>query len=196
MTALADHGKLIWNTMMSLDGFVADAEEAMDWVFGFDNTAGSSVPDLVDRLGALLVGRRTMDVEDRNQPGFYGGAYTGPFFVLTRDTDRAEPVVNGVTGTVLNGPIDDAVHKALEAAAGGDVAILGSTVARACLDANLVDEIIVYVAPILLGGGVPLYEGARRRLDLVDTRVDGEITTLTFVPRRNGHVDKQPHHAS
>ena len=117
MTALADHGKLIWNTMMSLDGFVADSDEAMDWVFGFDNTAGSSVSDLVDRLGALLVGRRTMDVEDRNQPGFYGGAYTGPFFVVTRDTDRAAPVVNGVTGTVLNGPIDDAVHKARRRAA-------------------------------------------------------------------------------
>lgn len=64
--------KLIWNTMMSLDGFVADPEETMDWAFGFGSGSNSSSARMVERLGALLIGRRTMDAEDRNQPGFYG----------------------------------------------------------------------------------------------------------------------------
>ena len=124
-----------------------------------------------------------MDVEDRNQPGFYGGEFTGPFFVLSHDAHRETPVVKGVTGTVIDAPIGEAVDQAMRAADGKDVAVLGRTVARVCLEANLIDEIIVFVAPILLGGGVGLYEGAARRLDLVSTQREGEITTLTLVPR-------------
>lgn len=176
-------GKLVWNTMMSLDGFVADPVEAMDWAFGFDVGSGSSSVKIVDRLGAVLVGRRTMDVEDRQQPGFYGGGFTGPFFVATSDRRRPTPVVKGVRGTLVHDPIDVAVERALNAAGGKDVAVLGRTVARACLDAGLLDEIVVFVAPILLGGGIRLYEGSSRLLDLVNVEREGEMTTLTLVPR-------------
>ncbi len=183
MQTAADHGKLIWNTMVSLDGFVADRHETMDWAFGFDTGSGAVTKDLVARLGALLVGRRTMDVEDRDQPGFYGGDFSGPFFVLTRDTERPPPVVKGVTGTVVQGPIDDAVRQAHEAAEGRDVAVLGCTVAQACLEAGLLDEIVAFVAPIMLGDGVRMYEGDRQRLDIVDQTRNGEIVTLTLKPR-------------
>lgn len=178
------NSKLIWNTMVSLDGFVADPAETMEWAFGFDAGAGASSAAMVDRIGAMLVGRRTMDVEDRKQPGFYGGAFTGPFFVLTSDRERPAPVVKGVTGTVLHDPIGSAVQRAVEAAGGRDVAVLGRSVATACLAAGLLDEIVVFVAPILLGSGVRLYEGVERRLDLVEADREGEITTLTLVPRR------------
>lgn len=177
-------GKLVWNTMVSLDGFVADPEESMDWAFGFDVGSGATSTKLVDRLGAVLVGRRTMDVEDRNQPGFYGGDFTGPFFVLTSDRERSLPVVKGVTGALVHDSIDVAIERALNAAEGRDVAVLGRTVARACLDADLLDEMVVFVAPILLGSGVRLYEGIAHRLDLVNAEREGEMTTLTLVPRR------------
>lgn len=177
-------GKLVWNTMMSLDGFVADPEETMDWAFGFDVGSGASSTKILDRLGAVLVGRRTMDVEDRNQPGLYGGGFTGPFFVATSDRQRPVPVIKGVTGTVVHDSIDVAVEQVLNAAEGRDAAVLGRSVARACLDADLLDEIVVFIAPILLGGGVRFYEGISRRLDLVHAEPDGEIITLTLAPRR------------
>ena len=78
MDSTGTSAKVVWNTMMSLDGFVAEPEETMEWVFGFDSGSDSSSIRVVDRLGALLVGRRTMDVEDRNQPGFYGEASLVP----------------------------------------------------------------------------------------------------------------------
>lgn len=184
MNAAGSSTKLVWNTMMSLDGFVAEPEETMAWASGFDSGSGTLSTRMVERLGALLVGRRTMDVEDRNQPGFYRGGYVGPFFVLTSDRERPAPVVKGVTGTVVHDPIEVAVEQALRAAGGRDVAVLGRTVARACLDADLLDEIVVFVAPILLGSGVRLYEGIPRRLDLTHTERDGEILTLTLKPRR------------
>jgi dihydrofolate reductase len=184
MDSTGTSAKVVWNTMMSLDGFVAGPEETMEWAFGFDSGSDSSSIRVVDRLGALLVGRRTMDVEDRNQPGFYGGSFSGPFFVLTSDRERPRPVVKGVTGTLVHDPIEVAVERALDAAEGRDVAVLGRTIARACLDADLLDEIVVFVAPVLLGSGVRLYEGIARRLDLTHTECDGEITTLTLTPRR------------
>jgi hypothetical protein len=70
-------GKLLWHTMMSLDGFIAGPNDDMDWVFGVDDGDGGTVAEILQSTGALLVGRRTQDVEDRLQPGFYAGAFRG-----------------------------------------------------------------------------------------------------------------------
>ncbi len=78
-------GKLLWHTMMSLDGFIAGPNDDMSWVFGAGARSRETVDTILSSTGALLVGRRTQDVEDRLQPGFYGGAFRGPFFVLRHD---------------------------------------------------------------------------------------------------------------
>ena len=110
--------KVLWNTMMSLDGFIAGPDDDMRWVFGVDGEAGETVGAVVRSTGALLVGRRTQDVEDRLQPGFYGGAFRGPFFVLRHDPPPEPPVVKGITGRFLDVGIDEAVRVAKEAADG------------------------------------------------------------------------------
>ena len=82
----------------------------MQWVFGgVDVGDGETADEIVRQIGALLVGRRTQDVEDRLQPGFYGGAYSGPFFVLRHDPPTDPPSVKGVTGTFATSRIEDAV---------------------------------------------------------------------------------------
>jgi hypothetical protein len=101
--------KVLWHTMMSLDGFIAGPNDDMQWVFGVDGGAGQTSDDVVGSTGALLVGRRTQDVEDRLQPGFYGGAFRRPFFVLRHDPPSKPPVVKGVTGRFLDVGIDEAV---------------------------------------------------------------------------------------
>jgi dihydrofolate reductase len=68
-------GKLLWHTLMSLDGFIAGPNDDMSWAFGMDAGSGETVETVLSSTGALLVGRRTQDVEDRMQPGFYGGAF-------------------------------------------------------------------------------------------------------------------------
>src|ERR671937_913803 len=154
-------GKVLWHTMMSLDGFIAGPDDDMSWVFGLDGEDdGQTVDEILRGTGALLVGRRTQDVEDRLQPGFYGGAYRGPFFVLRHNPPSKPPVVKGVTGRFLDVGIEKAVEDAREAADGGDVVVLGANVARQCLEAGLLDEIIVHVAPVLVGDGVRLFDRA------------------------------------
>ena len=144
-------GKLLWHTMMSLDGFIAGPNDDMSWAFGLDAGSGETVDQVVSSTGALLVGRRTQDVEDRLQPGFYGGAYRGPFFVLRHDPPPDPPVVKGVTGRFLAVGIEGAVTIAKEAAGDDDVVVLGANIAGQCLEEGLLDEIVVHVAPVPIG---------------------------------------------
>ena len=179
-------GELLWHTMMSLDGFIAGPNDDMQWVFGVDGGAGETIDEVLPATGALLVGRNTQAVEDRLQPGFYGGAFRGPFFVLRHDPPSQPPVVKGVTGRFLDVGIEEAVRVAKGAADGADVVVLGANVARQCLEAGLLDEIIVHVAPVLVGDGVRLFEragGAPVTLDRISSKDEGETTVLRYSVR-------------
>jgi dihydrofolate reductase len=172
-----------WHTMMSVDGFIAGPEDDMQWVFGVDGGVGEVVQGVLRTTGALLVGRRTQDVEDRLQPGFYGGAFGGPFFVLRHEPPDEPPVVMGVSGRFLDTSIEEAVRIARDAAGGLDVNVLGANVARQCLEAGLLDELLVHVAPVLLGGGVRLFErrnGTPVQLQLVSSVIEGETTVARY----------------
>ena len=176
-------GKVLWHTMMSLDGFIAGPNDDMDWVFGVDGGDGQTADEVVRSTGALLVGRRTQDVEDRLQPGFYGGAFRGPFFVLRHDPPAQPPAVKGVTGQFIDVPIQKAVAVAKDAAGDADVVVLGATVARQILEAGLLDEIIVHVAPVLVGDGVRLFEragGAAIKLEPIASLDEGDTTVLRY----------------
>jgi dihydrofolate reductase len=176
-------GKVLWHTMLSLDGFIAGPGDDMGWVFGVDGGPGRTADEVVRSTGALLVGRRTQDVEDRLRPGFYGGAFRGPFFVLRHDPPAEPPVVKGVTGQFLDMSIGEAVTLAKKAADGANVVILGANVARQCLEAGLLDEIIVHIAPVLVGEGVRLFEsagGTPIRLEAVSSHEEGETTVLRY----------------
>jgi dihydrofolate reductase len=176
-------GKLIWHTMMSLDGFIAGPNDDMSWALGVEPGSGVTVERVLASTGALLVGRRTQDVEDRLQFGFYGGAFHGAFFVLRHDPPPDPPVVKGVTGRFLNVGITEAVTIAKEAADGGHVVVLGANIAKQCLDEELLDEIIIHVAPVLVGDGVRLFAcsgGKPTKLEPLSSVDEGSMTVLHY----------------
>ena len=175
--------KVLWHTVMSLDGFVAGAGDDMRWAFEVEAGPDETIDEVVASTGALLVGRRTQDVEDREQPGFYGGSYRGPFFVLRHDPPARSPVVKGVTGQYIDLPISDAVALAQDAAGDRDVVVLGADIAQQCLLAGLLDEVLVHVAHVLLGDGVRLFDlpgGAPVRLHRTSVHESGQLTGLRF----------------
>lgn len=135
--------------------------------------------------GAMLVGRRTWDVGERmeaEKPGSVDYPFSGPMFVLThRPLASPDPGV-----TVLSGDIGEAVATALNAAGGKDVEILGADVAAQCLRRGLVDEILVYVLPLLLGEGIPFSPPGAARVDLepISSKQSGEATMLRYRVRR------------
>jgi dihydrofolate reductase len=172
---------VLWHTQMSLDGFIAGPNDDMRWAFEAEAGPDETIDEVVSSTGALLVGRRTQDVEDREQPGFYGGAYRGPFFVLRHDPPADPPVVKGVTGQFLDVEIEEAVAIAKQAAEGRNVVVLGANVARQCIEAGLIDEVLVHITPVLLGDGVRLFDrtgGEPIWLKRTSVRENGQLTAL------------------
>jgi dihydrofolate reductase len=168
---------VIWHVTMSLDGFIAGPDDDMDPILEY---AGPNpvVDELLPTIGAILAGRRSYDVGRREEGhGAYGGAIEVPTFVLT---DREAPDEKGVT--FLSGDIRAAVQTANRAAAGRHLVLLGAHVAEQCLEAHLVDEILVHVAPVLLGDGTRLFgrPGLRVELDPTHTSRAGRVTNLRY----------------
>ena len=181
-------GKVVVNRAMSLDGFIAGPGDSMDW------GGQRSLADFVDpadfaaiaaATGAMLVGRRTWEVGARmeaEKPGSVDYPFSGPMFLLThRPLQPPDPAV-----TILSGDIGVAVATALDAAGGKNVEVLGADVAGQCLQRGLVDEILVYVLPVLLGDGIRFSSPGLARTDLeplTSTR-SGDATILRFRVRK------------
>jgi dihydrofolate reductase len=100
-------------------------------------------------------------------------------FVLTHEPpDPPKPEV-----TFLTGDIGEAVATALDAAGGRNLEILGADLAGQCLQRRLVDEILVYVLPMLLGDGIRFYSSpglARIDLEPLNSTQSGAVTILRF----------------
>jgi dihydrofolate reductase len=175
-------GKVVVNRAMSLDGFIAGPDDAMDWVAEF--VEPDDLREQAAATGAMLVGRRTADVGERmeaEQPGRVDYPFSGPVFILTHRPP--EPAPEGVT--FLTGDIGEAVATARSAAGDRDLEILGADVAGQCLQRGLVDELLVYVLPLLLGDGVRFSAPGLPRVDLepISSRRSGAVTILRFSVR-------------
>jgi dihydrofolate reductase len=171
-----------WHVTMSLDGFIAGPEHSMDFAFGHGDAPNPIADSVRMSTRAILAGRRWHDVATARYDGvagIYGGAWSGPVFVLThRPEDQP-----GEGVTFLSGSVEGAVETTREAAQGGDIEIFGANLAAQCLAAGLVDEIVVHVAPLLLGDGVRLYgaPGADRvPLERVELEASGQLTSMRF----------------
>jgi dihydrofolate reductase len=178
------NGKVVVNRAMSLDGFIAGPGHEMDWGAGrqlADFVAPDKIGEIAAATGAMLVGRRTAEVGERmeaEKPGSVDYPFSGPVFVLThRPPDPPDPEVR-----YLAGDIGEAVATARSAAGGKNLEILGADVAGQCLRRGLVDEILVYVLPVLLGDGIRFSPPGLPRIDLepISGTRSGAVTMLRF----------------
>jgi dihydrofolate reductase len=153
-----------------------------------DTSAGNGKVVVNRAIGAMLIGRRTYEVAKRQRDADelggkeYGGGWSGPVFVLThRPPEPPDPA-----DMFLTGDIGEAVATARSAAGGKNLEILGADVAGQCLRRGLVDEILVYVLPVLLGDGIRFSSPGLARIDLepVSSTRSGAVTILRFRVRK------------
>ena len=175
--------RILYSATMSLDGFIAGAGGDMSWL---TEHLGDPEPDpvadgLMARIGALLIGNTTYGGDDPNagtdKEGAFGGQWSGPSIVLTHEPDRSAP------DTTFLGDFDEAVAAAREAAGGAYVNVLGADVARQCIEAGVLDEVLVFVAPVMLGDGVRLFDhpgGTNVRLEPLGRPGSGRSPALWF----------------
>jgi len=162
----------------SLDGFIAGANDELDWLAGRDGVEDTFTPFFAE-VGCLLMGRRTFDVVRTFEgPWPYGET---PVLVATqRPLPDLLPTACRVSGTIT-----EMVAEARAVAGERDVYLDGGGLIRSALDAGLVDELTVTVIPVLLGAGIPLFAGVARRHDLglLGYRgIGGGLVELRYAP--------------
>ena len=149
--------KVLYSAAMSLDGFIAGPGGDISWLIPYLGP-NPLISKVIEQVGALLVGNRTFRGDDpykgtetEGEP--FGGGWVGPQFVLTHRAP-ATPVA----GVTFVGDLASGVAAAKAAAGEKYVNLLGADVARQCLAAGLLDEVLVTIAPVMLGDGVRLFD--------------------------------------
>ena len=156
---------------MSLNGRIAGANDRPgnplgdgggrlhEWFFGPQEPADVDVAgEALARSGAVVLGRRMFDHGE--EPWGDDGAFGMPAFVVTHR--EREPLVKGpTTFTFVTDGLGSAIEEARAAAGGRDVLVAGGgQIVTQCVRAGLLDELRLDLVPIVLDGGVPLFEGA------------------------------------
>lgn len=168
--------KLIYSALASLDGFNADADGSFDWAAP-DAAVHAFVNDRSREIGTLLLGRRTYDilsVWDTLELGPEPDAMRD-YQQLWQETDKVvfshtldDP---GAPRTRVERDFDPNEVRALKARAARDLGIAGPQLAAHALRAGLVDELQLYLSPVVVGGGNPILPaGLALHLDLLAER--------------------------
>jgi len=184
--------KLVYEMTVSLDGFIAGPDGAIDW----------SVPDeelfrfhtqRVRETGVQLCGRRLYEtmlywetVQEDALPGdevaFARLWKALPKVVFSTTLDS----VVGNTRLVRDGVGEEVAR--LKVQPGKDIAVGGAGLARACMELGLIDEWRLFVSPVLLGGGTPYFPSLDDtiNLELVETQTFGaRVVYLRYRPVSN-----------
>jgi dihydrofolate reductase len=174
-------GKVVLDMAMSLDGFVSgpDGEDhgLHDWYFAPSNTDSLVIEELLQNIGAMIIGRRVLG----DSPEGFDTPYKVPHFVLTH-TARPTVTTAGVPFMFVATGIEQIVAQA-QAAAGEKIVCVagGASTAQQMLAAGLVDELHLHVVSMLLGSGLRLFDhGAQTALERTAVIEAPSVTHLRY----------------
>lgn len=176
-------GKVKVELSMSLDGFIAGPNDnpenglgdggdrlfkwyssgdtkfplqGTDMVFRISPASAQLLQETWPTIGASVTGRRTFDIAG----GWGGNPPGGPdakYFVVTHTVPQ-EWVKPRSPFTFVTDGVESAIKKAKQAAGDKNVDLMGASIVQQCLKAGLLDEIQIDLAPVLLGGGVSMFD--------------------------------------
>jgi dihydrofolate reductase len=199
-------GKVSTGLSMSLDGFIAGpndgpgsplgegGERLFAWysggvteyrlpgtemVFEVSPQSAELLREAHSKMGAFVTGRRTFDITN----GWGGSPPLGVSTFVVTHTVPQEWVYEGSPFTFVTDGVESAVEQARAVAGDKDVAVGAASIAQQCIEAGLLDEIHVDLVPVLLRGGVRLFEHlGPEAIELESTRVIEApgVTHLTF----------------
>lgn len=171
--------RFVASVTMSVDGFIAGADGDMSWMVPYLGP-NEAIDAFVAETRAVLVGGGTLRGRDPYEGSdgegeVFGGGWSGPQVALT-----SRPV-DPMPDTTVTADLDEAVRRCEEAAGDGVVNVLGAGVARSLLAVGRLDEVLVSIAPILLGSGTRLFAGdAAVRLEPMTQHHTPLATTLRY----------------
>ena len=174
-------GMVFLDMVMSLDGFVAGLNNEdgglHDWYFAPSGNAVAVIDELLNDIGAMLIGNRVFG----DQPDGFDTPYKVPHFILTH-TARPSVEKGGATFVFVDDGIESALAKAKAAAGEKAICVAGGVeTAQQYLNAGLVDEVQIHLVSLLLGNGLRLFDNVKP-MKLERTRVleSPGVTHLRF----------------
>lgn len=190
-------GNIIAGFTMSLDGFIADANDEVGRIMRWYSSGDTEVPvaggamvfkvsaasaavlrERFDSIGAIVTGRRDFDVSKA-----WGGQspLPAPIFIVTHHSPQAWTHAGSPFTFVTEG-VERAIELARQAADDKHIAVGSSTTTQQCLQLGLLDQIEIDLVPILLGTGVRLFEHLGRQIELeqTDVVVAKDVTHLRY----------------
>jgi dihydrofolate reductase len=168
--------RLVYSALASLDGYVADEQGDFSWATP-DEELHAAANDLSREVGTMLLGRRMYEVlsawetmDTRDEP-----AVVGEYQRIWAATDKVvfSGSLSGVetARTRVERTFDPDAVRALKTVADRDLSVGGPTLAALALDAGLVDEIVLFLVPYVVGGGRRVFQpGFRTPLRLLGER--------------------------
>jgi dihydrofolate reductase len=183
--------KVFYRTATSFNGFIADENNSLEWLFGVDQGDGAP-PDRLAGVGVIVAGSTTYEwvVGAMNlmaEPGKWGKVYGDrPMFVFTT---RSLAAPEGADVRFVRGAVGEHLDAIRAAAGERDVCVSGGgDLAGQFLDIGALDEIVLGVAPVALAGGAPLLP--RRveadRLRVTDVGRRGQFVNITYAVSGTG----------
>jgi len=170
--------KTQYYTASSLDGFIADANHSLEWLFQLGDVAETSYPRFIRDVGALCMGSSTYEWMLRHAVGPEAERpepwpYEQPAWVFT---SRTLPGVPGADIRFARGDVRPVHQEMVQAASGKNVWVVGGgDLAGQFYDAGLLDELFVQIGSVTLGAGKPLLPRAitNPSLRLISVRAVG-----------------------
>jgi dihydrofolate reductase len=180
-------GRVVYYAAMSLDGYIAEADDTLDWLTGFEavppgegvETVEGGYEEFYEEVGALVFGSATYEWLLGHMERGGSWPYAGmPCWILS---SRELPQPDGGQVAIVNAPVTELFDEMIAAAGDRKLWVVGGgNVASQFADAGLIDDVWVTVVPVVLGSGKPLF----------DRRLPGPPMRLTAaLPRPSGMIE-------
>lgn len=179
-------GKTQYYTATSIDGFIADQNNSLDWLFEVESKSGSQFTSFFASVGAFAMGATTYEwvLQHENvleNPQRWHEWYSEmPCWVFTH---RELPPVPTGNIKFVSGDVRPVHEEMVKAANGRNVWLVGGgDLVGAFDDAGLLDEIVLGVAPVMLGSGAPLLPRrmTSKKLRLANAERADQFVYLTY----------------
>ncbi|WP_243292151.1 dihydrofolate reductase family protein [Bacillus sp. FJAT-47783] len=172
--------KIILFIAQSLDGYIATKEDSLDWLFNVEGEGDNGYSEFIDTVDTILIGKRTYDWIMKHENGKF------PYrnkecYVFSRSAIQDTEHVKFVNGDIIR------FTKSLKDAEGKNIWIVGGgDLLHTFLKEKLVDELILTVAPKIIGEGIPLFKAGDYQLDLSlkGTRTFNQFVELHYAIKK------------
>jgi dihydrofolate reductase len=177
--------KTIYYVSTSIDGFIAGADDSLDWLYEID-PSDRDISQFASEVGVVAMGAATYECVLRDSallehPERWQEAHSGrPVWVFTH---RGLPRVPGADITFVSGDVRRVHPEMVSAALGRNILIAGGGgLATAFAQAGLLDEMFICVVPVMLASGKPVFTGSltSAQLRLSKAQQVGQVAYLTY----------------